>query len=188
MKDIEVILCDGENYKVEFKESADKSLASEVCAFANASGGCIFIGVDDNGKIVGTDVSNTARSRIQDTINQIEPKLNVNISIHKNIIIITVPEGRNKPYSCAKGFYLRSGPNSQKMERNGIIEFLQTEGKTYYDSIVNKKVLIKDNFNKVAFEDFLRKANISNVLPFEATLINLGCAEYVGKKLFFTNA
>jgi len=25
MKNLEVILCDGENYKVEFKESADKS-------------------------------------------------------------------------------------------------------------------------------------------------------------------
>jgi len=80
MKNIEVILCDGENYKVEFKESTDKSLASEVCAFANASGGRIFIGVDDNGKIVGTDVSNTARSRIQDTINQIEPKLIMDIN------------------------------------------------------------------------------------------------------------
>ncbi|MDR2732913.1 MAG: putative DNA binding domain-containing protein, partial [Fibromonadaceae bacterium] len=188
MKNIEVILCDGENYKVEFKESADKSLASEVCAFANAFGGRIFIGVNDNGKIIGTDVSNAARSRIQDTINQIEPKLNVNISIYKNVIIITVPEGNNKPYSCAKGFYLRSGPNSQKLERNSIIEFLQAEGKTYYDSIVNQKFLVKDNFNKIAFETFLRKANISNVLPFEATLVNLGCAEYIGKKLFFTNA
>jgi len=43
MKNIEVILNNGENYKIEFKESADKSLASEVCAFANASGGRIFI-------------------------------------------------------------------------------------------------------------------------------------------------
>jgi ATP-dependent DNA helicase RecG len=121
LKDLDVILCNGENYKIEFKESPDKSLASEVCAFANATGGRVFIGINDKGEIIGTDVSNTARSRIQDTINQIDPKINVNISIHKNIIIINVPEGKDKPYSCAKGFYLRSGPNSQKMERNSII-------------------------------------------------------------------
>ena len=79
IEDLDVILSEGESYAIEFKKSADKSLPSEVCAFANASGGRIFIGVDDRGKIVGTDVSNAARSRVQDTINQIEPRLNVNI-------------------------------------------------------------------------------------------------------------
>jgi ATP-dependent DNA helicase RecG len=49
MKDLKVILSNGENYKTEFKESPDKSLASEVCAFANATGGRVFIGVNDRG-------------------------------------------------------------------------------------------------------------------------------------------
>jgi ATP-dependent DNA helicase RecG len=77
IEDLEVILSEGEGHTVEFKERADKSLASEVCAFANASGGRIFIGVDNDGRVVGADVGNTARSRIQDTINQIEPRLHV---------------------------------------------------------------------------------------------------------------
>ncbi|MDR1277037.1 MAG: ATP-binding protein, partial [Candidatus Accumulibacter sp.] len=38
---------------MEFKENADKSLPAEVCAFANASGGRVFIGVDDSGRVVG---------------------------------------------------------------------------------------------------------------------------------------
>jgi ATP-dependent DNA helicase RecG len=61
----------GESYTVEFKERAGNSLDWEVCAFANASGGRIFSGVDENGEVVGTDVSNDARSCVQDTINQI---------------------------------------------------------------------------------------------------------------------
>ncbi len=73
--DFEVILSEGESYTIEFKENPDKSLPAEVCAFANASGGKVFIGVDDAGHIVGTDVSNAARSRIQDTINKVEPML-----------------------------------------------------------------------------------------------------------------
>ena len=32
IKDLEVILSKGESYTIEFKESADKSIASEVCA------------------------------------------------------------------------------------------------------------------------------------------------------------
>ena len=92
---------------IEFKESADKSISDEVCAFANASGGRVFIGVTDKGKVVGTDTSNAARSRLQDTINKIEPRLTVDIDIHDNIIIITVPEGTSKPYSSPNGFYLQ---------------------------------------------------------------------------------
>ena len=189
LKDLDVILSKGESYTVEFKENADKSLASEVCAFANASGGRVFIGVGDNGVIVGTDVSNIARSRIQDTINQVEPRLPASVAVHDNIIVITVPEGKNKPYSCSRGFYLRSGPNSQKLERNSIIEFLQSEGKVRYDALVNEKLSVKENFNRATFEDYLSKAGISNVLPFESTLLNLGCAENTSEgKFAYTNA
>ena len=189
IKDLDIILSKGESYTVEFKESADKSLASEVCAFANASGGCIFIGVDDNGMIVGTNTTNAARSKVQDTINQIEPRISVEISIHDDIMIITVPEGSSKPYSCAKGFYLRSGPNSQKLDRNGIIEFLQTEGKVIYDTIVNDNYAIADNFKESEFKKFLRKSNISDVLPREEMLKNLSCAEEsTSGKLSYTNA
>jgi len=49
------ILSEGESYTVEFKESPDKELPSEVCAFANASGGGVYIGVNDDGEIVKTD-------------------------------------------------------------------------------------------------------------------------------------
>jgi len=113
--DLDVILSEGESYTVEFKESPDKELSSEVCAFANASGGKVYIGVHDKGYVIGTDTSNVARSRIQDTINKIEPRLNVSIDVFGNIVVLTVPEGTHKPYSCPAGFYLRSGPNSQKL-------------------------------------------------------------------------
>jgi len=185
---LHAILSEGESYTVEFKESADKSIASEVCAFANASGGRIFIGVRDNGEIVGTDTSNIARSRVQDTINQIEPRLSVEIIIYDKIIVITVPEGAKKPYSCAKGFYLRSGPNSQKLDRASIIEFFQNEEYVHYDQIVRKDLLLDDKFNKNAYKSYIRAAGISNVLDRDSILINLNCADYVNARLCFTNA
>jgi len=37
----------------------------------------VYIGVSDDGYVVGTDTGNTARSRIQDTINKVEPRLDV---------------------------------------------------------------------------------------------------------------
>jgi len=38
IQDLDVILSEGESYTVEFKETADKSLASEVCAFQPCRG------------------------------------------------------------------------------------------------------------------------------------------------------
>ena len=47
INNLDVILSEGESYTIEFKESPDKDLPSEVCAFANASGGKVYIGVHD---------------------------------------------------------------------------------------------------------------------------------------------
>jgi len=188
-EDLGTILSRGESYTVEFKESADKSIADEVCAFANASGGKIYIGISDKGKVVDADTSNAARSRLQDTINKIEPRLAVESEIHDNIIVITVPEGANKPYSSPNGFFLRSGPNSQKLDRNEIIEFLQTEGKVIYDYIIDDKYPITDNFNETEYQKFLKKAKISEVLPREVMLENLDCAGVAANGvLSYTNA
>lgn len=188
IEDLAVILEEGESYKIEFKESPDKSLPSEVCAFANASGGRVFIGIDDNGKVTGTDVSNAARSRVQDTINQIEPRLKVEIAVWEKIIVVTVPEGAHKPYSCSRGFYLRSGPNSQKLERDSIIEFFQNEDKVRYDELVRDDLPIVERFNETAYKRYVDLAKISDVLERKAILKNLNCAGLAGDRFCFTNA
>ncbi|MDR1765166.1 MAG: ATP-binding protein [Lachnospiraceae bacterium] len=54
IENLDVILSEGESYTVEFKENPDKELPSEVCAFANASGGKVYIGVHDEGYVTGT--------------------------------------------------------------------------------------------------------------------------------------
>jgi ATP-dependent DNA helicase RecG len=185
---LDIILSEGESYTVEFKESPDKDLPSEVCALANASGGKVLIGVHDDCYVVGTDTSNAARSRIQDTINKIEPRLNIGLEVLKNIIVLTVPERTHKPYSCPAGFYLRSGPNSQKLDRDSIIEFFQNEGKVRYDEIVRDDLPITERFNEAAFKRYLKLSKISDVHDRETILKNLNCAGMFGGKLCFTNA
>ena len=41
----------GEGQFIEFKESLDKSFSKEVVAFANASGGIVYLGITDTGNI-----------------------------------------------------------------------------------------------------------------------------------------
>ena len=68
---IQYLIRQGEGYKVDFKSAVPakvRELSEEVCSFANAGGGFIFIGVDDNGQVVGCNISNSKRSAITDTI------------------------------------------------------------------------------------------------------------------------
>ncbi|MDR1508239.1 MAG: putative DNA binding domain-containing protein [Synergistaceae bacterium] len=184
----DAILSEGESHEVEFKESPDEDLPTQVCAFANASGGKVYIGVRDDSHIVGTDASNAVRSRIQDSLNEIEPRLDVKLEVQDNIIILTVPEGTDKPYFCPAGFYLRSGPYSRKLDRDSLFEFLYSEGLVRYDEIVRKDLPIDERFNEIAYKRFIKKAKLSDVLDRETILKNLKCAGEAGDKLCFTNA
>jgi ATP-dependent DNA helicase RecG len=183
----QVILSEGESYKVEFKESPDNDLSTVVCAFANASGGKVYIGIHDKGYIVGADTSAAARSRILDAVNKIEPRLKVSVDVIENIVVLTVPEGTHKPYSCPTEFYLRSGPNSQKLDRDSIVEFIQSEGRVRYDEMVCDNLPLYERFDDAAYKRYVRMANISDADK-GTILKNLNCAGMAGNRLCFTNA
>ena len=57
--DIKSIVQSGEGYNAEFKRSVPpkvKEISEEVCAFANATGGIILIGVTDENQIIGAQI------------------------------------------------------------------------------------------------------------------------------------
>ena len=119
---LQSLIHSGECYCVEFKvrvPSKIRELTEEICAFANADGGYVFIGVNDNGQIIGTNLENDKRSAIQDSISEISPPLHcelysANIE-NKTIWVIDVPSGKDKPYIFSGSIYVREGANSQKL-------------------------------------------------------------------------
>jgi ATP-dependent DNA helicase RecG len=175
----------GEGYRIEFKESLDKSFVEEVCAFANSSGGKIILGVSDKGIIKGINTDNSFRSRVQDSLRQLQPYLNVGIEIKDNLIVVEVPDGNDKPYACSRGFFIRNGANSQKLTRNEIIEYFQKEGRIRFDELKNDKAVFENDFDERAFKDFLNLAGITHSIDRMSLLRNLDCISDDGK---FTNA
>ena len=105
----------GETETVEFKEDIGKpeKLADTVVAFANGVGGIILIGVDDHTKIIGFGQRN-----YEDTITNIlrshcDPQVEYYIDKRqledKNIIVLHVEEGKDKPYFVKdRGPYIRA--------------------------------------------------------------------------------
>ena len=182
---LDQLLTTKEGYKLELKQKFNKNITKEVCAFANSSGGRIIIGVSDTGQKIGVKNDNHQLSKIQDTLNQINPFLQTTVYPLKNLIIIEVPEGPDKPYAAPTGFFLRTGPNSQKMDRDQIISFLEKEGRIKFDEMINEKGDFLDNFSPPAFARFLKLAGIEADLEPKNTLRNLSCLELEDK---LTNA
>ena len=85
-KELAVILQEREGYRIEFKERL-ANLDKEMVAFANASGGRIFLGITDEGKVVGTISDNKIKSQIQDIANNCDPPVKIQLEwyIHKEL-------------------------------------------------------------------------------------------------------
>jgi ATP-dependent DNA helicase RecG len=174
-------LCEGQF--IEFKESLDKSLQKEMAAFANASGGVIYLGITDTGIPKGLEISNRLKSQIQDIAYNCDPSIIINLVEVANILVVNVPEGKNKPHSCSTGFYMRMGANSQKMTRNEILSLAIKSGKIRFDEQICSNFDWKD-FDDEKFEYYLKLAGISYNLPKEEILRNLRVLTNEG----FTNA
>lgn len=109
--DLQVILAEGEGYKIEFKASTS-GLAKKIVAFANADGGRIFVGITDNGRVKGVNITNWLQSKVQNIARTCDPPVSIRLEEYEHILIIHIPEGDDKPYRCSGGFYLRQGANS----------------------------------------------------------------------------
>lgn len=176
-KKLKFILEEGEGYNIEFKEAFSSEIAKDICAFANANGGRILLGISDKKEINGIEITNRLKSQIHDLVRNFDPKLKVSLEEFNRVLVINVPEGKDKPYSTSGKFYSRQGTNSQRLSRDEIIEFFYKEGRILFDETVNSKFDFNVDFNKKIFKLFLKKANISQVIKREDILSNLELIE-----------
>lgn len=169
-EELALVLSEGEGYRIEFKEHIS-NLDKEMVAFANASGGFIYLGIADDRIVKGFHADNKTRSQIQDIARNCDPPIQIIMEEYQNIQIIEVREGSDKPYRCASGFYNRTGPNFQKMSRDEIVEFVKTEGKVRFDELIHRDFSDVD-FDEQKFQRFLKLAGISPVMESRHILKN----------------
>lgn len=114
-----------ENETNELKQELTKGIKKEIVAFANTNGGKIYIGVDDNGNVTGLQNVHEDLEALTGMINEgIKPnlieysKINIEQYDDKELIIVDIQSGPNKPYYLAEkglkpsGVYLRHGSSS----------------------------------------------------------------------------
>ncbi len=182
-------IAQGEGYYTEFKRNINSDLKKELVAFANASGGNIFLGVEDDGNVLGITINNHLISKVQEFANECDPPVEIQTKqLTNNVLQIEVPESKTKPHRTTGGFYLRSGANSQKMRTDTILEFLEKEGRIKFDGRVRTDIDFSRYFSTNQWKRFLKLSGISRDVDRNAVLQSLGAIQIQNDKTFFTNA
>lgn len=165
---IQSLIDSGEGYNVEFKvrvPSKVRELTEEICAFANADGGYLLIGINDNGQIIGTDLENDKRSAIQGSISEISPALHcdmyaVNIE-DKTVWVIDVPSGKiNLIYFPVLSLCVRSKLTETSYCRRNA-QFLSGMQQNIFDAIPCSWFNIYTDADEQAIKDFRTEAKLS---------------------------
>lgn len=149
-----------ESQNIEYKQSWRDEYLKWICGFANANGGTIFIGKDDNGKTVGVD---DAKKLLEEIPNKVRDVLGilVDVNLHTEnkkqfIEIITEPYPNGVSY---KGqYHYRSGSTKQELKGAALDKFiLQKKGKRW-DGVLVPSVSVSD-LKQETF-DFFKKRGI----------------------------
>ena len=157
---IDMIIQEGEGLTVEFKEHFSSRIVEDMVAFANTKGGVIILGVRDNKTIVGEDLTNDLKARINSLGRNCNPPIQVKIKQIQNLIALEVPPGEEKPYSCSGGYYRRLDGTTQKMTNHELRIMFRDHEAGSFEEKINKDVAWQD-ISKNKIKIFLKEADIN---------------------------
>lgn len=114
-----------ESETVELKEVVVDDIKKEIIAFANCDGGKLYIGVRDDGTVIGLDNADSVSLQISNMVrNAIKPDITMFLHYEtivengKNVVAVDIQRGTDRPYYLAKkgmrpeGVYVRQGYSS----------------------------------------------------------------------------
>lgn len=155
-----------ETENIEFKLQVTDDVYKEVIAFANTDGGTIYIGIDNNGNVVGIDDVDETFTRITNGIRDaIQPDVTMFIKYalqDNGVVKITVGEGSYKPYYLKSkglkpsGVYIRQGASKAQASPEQIRRMIkESDG-----DIFEKMRSMEQNLTFRAAEDIFKKYNV----------------------------
>lgn len=148
-----------ENQNIEWKESWRDEYLKWICGFANAQGGKIYIGMDDNGVVIG--VSDSKRL-LEDIPNKVRDILGIIVDVNllteneKDYIEIRINPS-SYPVNYKGEYHYRSGSTKQLLRGAVLTEFLLSKTGYKWDSVPVDDVTVED-LDKESFDIFRREA------------------------------
>ncbi|MFZ5976513.1 MAG: transcriptional regulator [Hydrotalea flava] len=135
-----------EQQNIEYKQSWHDDYLKWVCGFANAQGGAIVIGKDDNGKVVGISDYKKLMDEIPNKAKDLMGIL-LDINLHEEkglyyLEIITQPYA--VPISLRGRYYYRSGSTKQELIGAALTDYLLRKSGKTWDEVAEPTATLDD--------------------------------------------
>lgn len=175
-----------ESETVELKSIVVEDIKKEIIAFANCKGGKLYIGVEDDGTVVGVDdpdgtalqVSNMVRDGIKPDLTMFLHYKTLMVG-EKQIVVIEIQQGTERPYYIAKkglrpeGVFVRQGYSSVPATNTAIRRMIkETDGEHFEEMRSLEQNLTFEAAKKEFFE--------RNILFGDAQMKTLGIMTHDG--------
>jgi len=155
-----------EQQNIEWKSAWRDEYLKWICGFANAKGGKIFIGKDDDGNVVGIDDYKKLMDEIPNKIqNYLGIICDVDLHEYAGLYVIEIDvKPYEVPISYQGKYHYRSGSTKQELKGNALNEFLiKKTGKTW-DDVIESKATFSD-LDISTIDKFKKDAIKSKRLP-----------------------
>ncbi|MFA7444870.1 MAG: ATP-binding protein [Flavobacteriaceae bacterium] len=174
-----------EQQNIEYKQNWHDDYLKWVCGFANAQGGVIFIGKDDNGNVIGIEDYKKLMDDIPNKIRNIMG-ITVEVNLYEEnkrhfIEIVTLPY--TVPISLRGRYYYRSGSTKQELTGNSLNEFLLRKSGKTWDDVIEPRATF-DNIDENTFSAFLKMSEEKGRLP---NIVGLTTQQIFEKLLLIEN-
>jgi ATP-dependent DNA helicase RecG len=154
-----------EQQNIEYKSVWKDEYLKWICGFANAQGGTLFIGKDDNGTVVGVK---NAKKLLEDLPNKITAILGIvaDVNLHETeqgdyIEIIVEPQPN--PVNYKGEYHYRSGSTKQELKGAALDKFLLQKYGKKWDSVAIPNIPISE-LKQETFDFFKERGIDSNRL------------------------
>ena len=139
-------LCTKKENQVFDRKSARKDakgLSNHIVAFANADGGTLVIGVEDNGEITGIDAyTNNINDILRVPFDYCNPSVRVTTETVEckdkdgnlnHLLIMTIPQSSELHANQQDEVYYRMGDKSKKLNFDERLQLMYAKGSRYYE-------------------------------------------------------
>jgi len=147
-----------ETQNIEYKSIWKDEYLRWICGFANAQGGTLIIGKDDNGKIVGVK---NAKKLLEDLPNKITTILGIVTDVNlyeteQGDYIEIIVEPQPNPVNYKGEYHFRSGSTKQELKGTALDKFLLQKYGRKWDSVAIPNIPISE-LKQETFEFFKTK-------------------------------
>lgn len=149
-----------ENQNTEYKESWRDEYIKWICGFANATGGKMYIGIDDKGNLKGIS---DAKKLSEDLPNKVKDILGILVDVNiqsdggKDYLEI-VTDAYPYPVNYKGSYYYRSGATNQELKGSALDKFLLRKQGLKWDGTPEPYTKLKD-LSDNAFNLFKERAS-----------------------------